>query len=408
MLPASPTPLTSTGGIDRARLPIARVEATWVRIPIEPGAQPTSDFGRLETFDTAVVRIETRDGLVGFGEASNAAGSAGNYAALVSLINRELGPAIVGLDAANVTGIWDLLYNGSRAHFAIARGHAFPVLARRGLTVAAMSGIDIALWDLLAKSLDLPLWQLLGGRKATRLPAYASGGWSDVAGIGEELAGYVARSGFRAVKMRVGAMDGTVRRSADRVAAARERLGPEIALMCDAHGTFDVGEAKRFCHMVADLDLTWLEEPVSPDNKAGMAEVRRSTHIPIAAGESEYTRFAFRDLIQHGAVDILQPDPAVCGGITESVRIMGLAAAHDLRVAPHLWTGAPAYVAGVHLCAASPAGFIVEHSVGANPMRQALAAEELSVEDGMVVVPDAPGIGINVPDDVIEQFRVEP
>jgi L-alanine-DL-glutamate epimerase-like enolase superfamily enzyme len=165
------------------------------------------------------------------------------------------------------------------------------------------------------------------------------------------------------VKKRVGVMDGSPERSAARVRAAREKLGPEIDLICDAHETFTVADTRRFCYLVRDCGLSWLEEPVSGDDKSGMAEVRCATAIPIAAGESEYTRVDFRDLIEKRAVDILQPDPAVCGGITETLTIAALAAAHNLRFVPHLWAGAPSFFAGLHVSAAAPAGCVLEYPV---------------------------------------------
>ena len=182
-------------------------------------------------------------------------------------------------------------------------------------------------------------------------------------------------AGFGTVKMRVGIIDGDPRHSARRVHAARAALGPDIGLMCDAHGTFSVAEAKRFCRLVEDCNLAWFEEPVTADDKAGCAEVRAATDIPIAAGESEFTRHDFRDLAMLGAVDILQPDLAICGGITEAMRISALASAHNLKLAPHLWAGAPAFAAGLHVAAASPAGFIVEYSLGANPLLHDLVEE---------------------------------
>ena len=248
---------------------IRTVRAWWVRIPIEARRQHVSDFGRLTTFDAAILRIETDDGLVGWGEGKNAAGSSGSYGALVHLLNHEIGPRLVGRDPADIAAIWEELYNGPRAATAAAAGHAMPELARRGLTVAAISAVDIALWDILGKSLGVPVWRLLGGRKADRLPAYASGGWADADGIGAQLQGYIAAAGFRAVKMRVGAMDGAPHVSAARVRAARAALGPEVELMVDAHGTYTVGAAKRFLRLVADCDLAWFEEPVIADDKAG-------------------------------------------------------------------------------------------------------------------------------------------
>src|SRR5690606_32172004 len=143
--------------------------------------------------------------------------------------------------------------------FALERGRVFPILGNRGLTISAISGVDMALWDLLGKSLGVPVVQLLGGAMRDRMEAYASGGWADAETIGEQLLGYTAR-GFGAVKMRVGVMDERVDRSIERVEAARAALGSGIRIMADAHGTFSVPEAKRFCRGVEGCDLYWLEE----------------------------------------------------------------------------------------------------------------------------------------------------
>ena len=375
---------------------IKSVKAWWVSIPIETARQHRSDFGTLTTFDAAILRIETDDGLVGWGEGKNAAGSSGQYGALVHLLNHEIAPQLVGLHAGDITAIWEMLYNGVRAGQAARAGHAMPQIARRGLTVAAISAVDIALWDILGKHLNQPVWQLLGGRKADRLPAYASGGWANAADIGAQLQSYIGIGGFRAVKMRVGSMDGAVHVSATRVRAAREALGPGIEIAVDAHGTYTMGEAKRFAHLVRDLDLAWFEEPVIADDKPGMAELRAFATMPIAAGESEATRFAFRDLAMGGCVDIFQPDPAFCGGITETMRISALASAFNLRFAPHLWAGAPCFFAGLHLCAASPASFTVEYSCGANPMIHDLIEGTVAAADGMVAIPDGPGLGFAI------------
>ncbi len=375
---------------------IKTVQAWWVSIPIAKARQHRSDFGTLTTFDSAILRIETEDGLVGWGEGKNAAGSAGTYGALVHLLNHEVAPLLVGRNAGDITAIWEMLYNGVRHVSAAATGHAMPELARRGLTVAAISAVDIALWDILGKHLGLPIWQLLGGRKADRLPAYASGGWADADTIGAQLQSYIDKGGFGAVKMRVGIMDGAPQVSASRVRAARKALGPGIEIMVDAHGTYTVAEAKRFAHMVADCDLAWFEEPVIADDKHGMAEVRAACSIPIATGESEATRFAFRDLAILRAADIFQPDPAYCGGITEAMRIASLASSFNLRFAPHLWAGAPCFFAGLHLCAAAPSSFVIEYSCGANPMIHDLIEGEVTVEDGMIAIPDGPGLGFRI------------
>lgn len=383
---------------------IKAVQAWWVQIPIEESRQHVSDFGRLRTFDAAILRIETEDGTVGWGEGKNAAGSAGNYTALVHLLNHEFGPRLIGRDASQITPIWEDLYNGSRVAGAASRGHPMPELARRGLTLAAISAVDIALWDIRGKALDQPIWALLGGRKAAQLPAYASGGWADAADIGAQLQSYIDAGGFRAVKMRVGSMDDRPQVSAERVRAARKALGPGVELMVDAHGTYTVAEARRFAHMVADCDLAWFEEPVSADDRAGLAEFRAGTSIPVAIGESECTRFDFAALVAGRAVDILQPDPAFCGGITEAMRIAALASSFNLRLAPHLWAGAPCFFAGLHVLAAAPAGFIVEYSVGANPMIHDLSRETVTVDDGMIAVPDGPGLGLLMDTDAIARY----
>jgi L-alanine-DL-glutamate epimerase-like enolase superfamily enzyme len=384
---------------------ITRVEAVWLQVPIAEERQHVSDFGRATTFDMALVRIETDAGITGVGEAKVSAGGTGDYHGVVAVINNEFAPGLIGQDPRNITQIWEGLYNGTRGHYALARGHVFPAMSRRGVSISAISGIDIALWDILGKSLGVPVWQLLGGRKAERMPAYASGGWADARGIGVQLMGYVGQGDFKAVKMRIGVFDGSPAASAERVIAAREALGPGIDLMVDAHGTFTVSEAKQFCHLVRDCDLAWFEEPVTADDKRGLAEVRAGTHIAIASGESECTRFDFRDLIECRAADILQPDLGICGGITEAMRISALASAANLRLAPHLWAGAPAFAAGLHVAAASPAAFILEFSLGANPMIHELIEESFTVKGGTLAIPDRPGLGITIRDDFVRRHR---
>ncbi|PZQ95637.1 MAG: enolase [Cereibacter sphaeroides] len=387
---------------------IKSAQAWWVSIPIEKARQHRSDFGTLTTFDAAILRIETEDGLVGWGEGKNAAGSAGHYAVLVNLLNTEIAPQLIGRNAGDITQIWESLYNGVRAGSAAHHGHGMPSLARRGLSVAAISAVDIALWDILGKHLGQPVWQLLGGRKADRLPAYASGGWAPADKIGEQLQSYIAHGGFKSVKMRVGSMDGAPHVSAARVKAARQALGPDVEIAVDAHGTYSVATAKRFAHMVEDCDLAWFEEPVTGDDKQGMAEVRAATCVPISAGESEATRFDFRDLAVMRAADIFQPDPAFCGGITETMRIAAIASAFNLRFAPHLWAGAPCFYAGLHLCAASPASFIIEYSSGANPMIHDLVEEDITAKDGMIAIPETPGLGFTIADRVLNAHAKKP
>ncbi len=386
---------------------IKTITANWVHVPIPESGRHRSDFGTAKSFDSTLIRIETDDGIVGHGEAKAQVGSASNNQAMCALIEQELAPELIGEDARDISRLWDTMYNGVRAHYAIARGRVFPILGRRGITLSAISGIDMALWDILGKSLNVPVWQLLGGRRQEKMPAYASGGWAPTDRIVDELNTFIERGKFKAVKMRVGSGDGSLNHSVERVQAARAGLGKDIAIMCDAHGTFNVSEAKRFCRRVADCNIDWLEEPVTADDKSGLAEVRASTDIPIATGESEFTRFDFRDLAEKRAADIFQPDLSIAGGISEAIKIEAIASAFQIRFAPHLWGGALTFASGLHVLASASTGFIVEYSLGANPMLHELAEEDFLVKDGFIEIPDRPGLGVTIDQTFVERYAVK-
>jgi len=386
---------------------IRSVRASWLRASIPVERAHVSDFGRNDSFNTCLVEIETDAGLVGLGEAKVGVGNLGNYAAVVELIRSDLGPAVVGRDPSDITAIWEALYSGTRAHYGVREGRAFPTVGRRGITIAAISGIDIALWDLLGKSLGVPVWRLLGGRYRERVPAYASGGWAPAGQIGKQLLQYVER-GHRAVKMRVGLQDRSVDDSAARVREVRETLGPEVGIMVDAHGTWSVRDALRFARKVEACDLAWFEEPVSADNIQGLAEVRAATDIPIATGENEQTRFGFRDLVAARAADILQPDLAICGGLSEAQKICALAAAHELTVAPHLWGSAILFAAGLHLAIATPCVTVLELTRAENPLMNELVEEPFEPRDGSVGAPDRPGLGVTLRRDFARSITVVP
>jgi L-alanine-DL-glutamate epimerase-like enolase superfamily enzyme len=383
---------------------ITNVEAFWLRCPIPKEKQHFSDYGLLTDFDMTLVVITTDTGLQGFGEAKAAVGSSGVCASIVTCVEKEIKPLLVGKDAHHITRIWEHIYNGTRDHYALKRGRKFPILGRRGLTISAMSGVDTALWDLKGKALGVPVVELLGGACREKMPAYASGGWAGTDKIGEQLSGYVSK-GFQGVKMRVGVMDETVQESIRRVRAAREALGENIKLMTDAHGTFSVPEAKQFCRGVEDCNLYWFEEPISPDNRHGTAEVKASTAIPIAAGESEYTAFDVRDLIEVRALDVVQPDSAIIGGITEAMRVAHLAHAYQLELAPHCWGSAFSFMAGVNVAFAAPAATIIEFSLGGNPMMYDLVQEKIQAVDGMIEAPTAPGLGLTPNWDFVKEFK---
>lgn len=384
---------------------IANIEAFWLRCPIPKEKQHRSDYGLLTNFDMTLVVVTTDTGLQGFGEAKAAVGSSGSCASIVSCVENELKPALIGQDASQINRIWEIVYNGTRDHYALSRGRKFPILGRRGLTISALSGIDTALWDIKGKALGVPVVELLGGSCRDKMPAYASGGWASADAIGEQLKGYTEK-GFSGVKMRVGVMDETVAESIKRVRAAREALPDHIKLMTDAHGTFSVPEAKQFCRGVEDCNLYWFEEPISPDNRIGTAEVRASTHIPIAAGESEYTAFDVRDLIAEKALDVIQPDCAIIGGITEAMRVSQLAHTYQLELAPHCWGSAFSFMAGLSVAFASPSANVIEFSLGGNPMMYELVKEKTSVDEkGMLSQPTQPGLGLTPNWDFVKEFK---
>ncbi|MEH6525128.1 MAG: mandelate racemase/muconate lactonizing enzyme family protein [Sneathiella sp.] len=382
---------------------ISDVTATWISCPIPYEKQHVSDFGRIDSFDMALVTITLENGLVGYGEAKAAVGSQGSCQSLVAVIENDLKPQLVGKDSRNINQLWGCLYNGPRAGYAESEGRSFHVLGRKGLWISAMSGVDLALWDLAGKRLGVPVLELLGGASKDVMKGYASGGWADVDNIGEQLISYT-KHGFDAVKMRVGIMDGSVNASVARVTAAREALGSDCAIMVDAHGTFNPAEAREFCRRTAELNLRWFEEPVSSDARGAMRSVKQNATMPISMGESEFTCFDFQDLIDRDAADVLQPDMAICGGMTEGLKISALAVANQLELAPHCWGSAFSFIAGLTLSFASPAARLIEFSLGANPLLKEMVNEVIESDGGKFSPPIGSGWGLTLNQDFVTEF----
>lgn len=388
-------------------LRIRSVRAIPLRCPLPEARRHTSDFGRQDRFDVVLIVVHTDQGITGCGEAKAAVGSVGDTAALCAAVNHDLGPALVGRDARDLAGLWEAMYSGPRAGHALRTGWSMPVVDRRGARVAGLGGIDIALWDAVGQHYGLPVHRLLGGRCRETVRVYASGGWAGPERIGEELHAYREQGGFTAFKMRVGVMDGDVPRAVARVAAARQALGEAPDLFADTHGTMSVPQAKAFCQRTADLRLGWLEEPTAVDDLRAMAEVRQVCTVPIAAGESEVTRYAFRDLILIGGADILQPDPAICGGLSEAARIAALASAHLRTLAPHLWGSAVLFAAGLQLAAACPNVPMLEYPMGGNPALHELTEDPPTPKNGEVPIPDRPGLGLTIRQDFVDRNRID-
>jgi D-galactarolactone cycloisomerase len=379
---------------------ITRVCAIPMSDPVPAARQHRTDLGTKVKSDATLIRVETDTGLAGLGAAL------GTPPVVTAIVEHELAPDIVGEDPMFSERLYEKMYNGSRATPALERGVAQPeVSRRRGVVMEAIAGIDIAIWDVKAQALGIPLYQALGAaRRAIR--GYASGGWAPGDEAEAELAGYAAK-GFTAVKMRVVGRDGfSIAKCVRRVQAARRGLGPDVELMVDAHGSLEVTTAITLAKALEPYNIAWFEEPVSPDDHDGQAEVRRATTIPIASGEREFTRFDFQDLLDHRALDIAQPDIARAGGFTEIRRIAALTSTHGVRLAPHAWGSGVLFAASIHMAMAAPNCHILEVSQGYMPMMWELFNEPFEIRpDGTVHAPERPGLGFTLRPEALERFQ---
>lgn len=358
---------------------------------------------------TLLVLVHTDEGIVGLGEA---AAYGGSLASMAAVIRNELRQIVIGEDPFRVERIWSKL--ATRPH---QRG-------RRGMLMMAISGIDIALWDIVGQAVKTPLYRLLGGYR-DELDAYASAGFyardKDAEELAEEVGGYVER-GFRWVKIKVGrnpdvmlnplhdmdagdyatvSFDGDV----ERVRAAHEAAG-KAKLAIDANNAWTAPVARRFMERIADLEIAWLEEPVPTEDLAGSAALAAELSTPIAGYETETGLPGFRNLIAQRAVDIVQPDVIWTGGITETRKVAALAQAYHLPVIPHVFSSAVATVANMHLIAAIPNGGLLENDQNPNPLRTELFEEPITVDrNGKVRLPDRPGLGVTLNQATIDRYR---
>jgi L-alanine-DL-glutamate epimerase-like enolase superfamily enzyme len=364
--------------------------------PVPKEKRHRTDLGTKVKSDATLIRVETDDGLTGIGAALGSPPRA-------AIVAHELAPEVVGEDPIKTSA--------SMRRCTTARGvrrrraRVTPTAGRRGVIMEAISGVDIAVWDVKAQALGIPLYQALGAVR-TSVRGYASGGWAPGEEAEGELAGYAAK-GFTAAKMRVVGHDGfSIAKCVRRVKAARRGLGPGIELMVDAHGSLEVANAIKLARELEPYDIAWFEEPVSPDDHAGQAEVRRSTTIPIASGEREFTRFDFQDLLERRALDIAQPDVARAGGMTEIRRIAALTSAHGVRLAPHAWGSGVLFAASIHVAMSAANCRILEVTQGHMPMMWELFNEPFDIRpDGTVHAPDRPGLGFTLRADALERFR---
>ena len=286
-------------------------------------------------------------------------------------------------------------------------------LHRHGVDPAAISAVDIALWDVMGKALEQPIHQLLGGAFRTHVQAYATGLFrreraDPTAALVQEARGYVDE-GFTAMKMKVGfGPDYDV----TNVAAVRRAIGDDVLFAVDANCGYDVGTAIAVGREIGKNNLLWFEEPISADDVEGHVEIRRALGMRIAGAEQFRGRWAFRRMIQERALDIIQPDVCVCGGFTEYRRIAAMASANHVRVIPHMFGTAIRLAATLHLLAATPDSprahepfpTLLEYDMTENPLRTELAREPIRHRAGIVAVPQAPGLGIEIDRDVLARY----
>ncbi len=347
------------------------------------------------TIDFSITEVFTDEGIVGFGTGG---GIGVNW-----LILNWAKHVIVGEDPLNYEAIWNKLYTGVP-----------PMLTREALhsgeAIAAISAVDTAIWDIIGKALDQPVYKLLGGAR-DRVPAYASGGHYTAEGVQElkdrekEMTEYVD-AGFNAVKMRVGRFD--LKYEAERVRVVRETIGDDVALMLDANWRWTTApEAIRFMRAVEQYDIFLLEEPVRPDNVETLREIGAAVDTHIASGESEYTLWACKHLIESRAVDILQADATHCGGVTEWRKIAAMCRANYIPLMPHGGYGGTEINAHCSGSLSDEEGWYVESYRPLDGWVETYQESPMKVDkDGYFNLPDTPGYGVVLDEKAIEKHLV--
>ena len=351
--------------------------------------------------NTLVTRVHTDAGIVGeaFG------GDEDRWQdQVVSVIRQHLAPMLLGEDARDVERLWEGMFHcnvdlGNRALHTID-------LINRAILTKAIAAIDNALWDALGKYYNVPLYKLLGGYRQ-RVPVIAIGGYyyaddPQHKALQQEILGYQS-AGLAGVKLKVGRVD--VPRDVERVRAVRQAVGDDFMLACDANQAWTPQQAIDFCKAVSPLNIRWIEEPVYwHDQLAGLRAVREATSIPVVAGQGEITRFGCRDLILHGRVNILNVDVTIAAGITEWRRIAAMASAFNVQMAHH----EEAQVA-LHLLASIPHGLYVEifPNIKRDPLWYELPVEQPVIRDGYMYLPDRPGLGMALNEEVIARYRLD-
>jgi D-galactarolactone cycloisomerase len=347
---------------------------------------------------SCIVEVVTDAGITGWGECY------GPAAVNKTIIETQYRQRVIGRDPFDVEVVWEDLYNRIKDY------------GLTGMTIAALSGIDIALWDIMGRAVGKPIHKLIGGAHRTEVTAYATGLYFiDMDRLVEEAveeAQDFAAQGFRAIKMKIGLGDPKL--DLRRIRAVREAIGPDVKLAVDANHCFTVPQAIRLGRAMEELDILWFEEPISPEDHEGYVEVTRALDMAVAGGENDFTRWGFRDVIARKAMDIVQPDVCAAGGISECRKIAAMASAHGVECVPHAWGSAIGLAATVQFLAAlpdTPPAFrpmspMLEFEQTPNPLRDHLALEPIMQRGGIVRVPDGPGLGIEVDREILAQYKV--
>ena len=327
-----------------------------------------------------------------------------------TFVEKVIAPLIIGMDPRDREVIWNLVYNDVRDH------------GQKGIPIQSLSGVDIALWDIAGKSVDMPLYQMIGGAFRDQIPVYGYGMMlQQVPNLAERFATEAASikaMGFNAMKMKIGK---GVKEDIHLVEAVRNAIGNDTDLMVDANHAYTAREAIPLGRELEKLGVAWFEEPVAPEDRQGYRDLCEALDMNIAGGEAEFTRWGFRDLIEGRCVDILQPEVCALGGVSEYLKVRDMAHAHFIPVVNHVWGSAVCVALNMHLLAAMPnlpggahpTEAMLEYDTTPNLFRENLLTESLGVLDqvkasgGYVDVPKGPGLGIELDFDFVNHYRID-
>jgi L-alanine-DL-glutamate epimerase-like enolase superfamily enzyme len=351
-------------------------------------------IGLYDVFTLVLVEVRTEDGLVGHGEAIARRGTEMTKAAVEHL----LAPVLVGKDARNIEGLWQDMHNRLRRW-----GHAY------GVVIEAISGVDCALWDIAGKAAGQPVYRLLHGAGRSEVPVYASSVYIDDYDVMVAETVEQVRQGFSTVKLKIGRTEaeGGMVADIESVGRIRDAVGKQVQLTVDANGAYDASTAIRIGRALEEFDVKWFEEPVAPDDIEGYRRIHAMTSTPLAAGESHFGVIGFRPFINEGLLDYVQPDLGRCGGITAAMQIYALTFAMNRAFAPHTgFSGGLSQLAAIHVAAAATHLDALEYMFIDNPARELFVGGYPTPLNGMLPVPDAPGLGLELDWELIDRFTV--